>query len=137
MPKTYREKLLDPRWQKKRLEILSRDNFICRLCGDSKTTLHVHHLRYRRDADPWDYPDASLLTACSDCHEALHGENFGAVIVEALIAGGATIGTLWSISTTLASEFTERPDASPLSADQWGYLIERLPELLANVSPGD
>jgi len=26
---TYSEKLKDPRWQKKRLEILSRDNFTC------------------------------------------------------------------------------------------------------------
>ena len=30
----YSEKLKDPRWQKKRLEILERDNFRCQYCGD-------------------------------------------------------------------------------------------------------
>jgi len=40
---TYRRKLADPRWQKKRLEILERDGFECNSCGDSSTELHVHH----------------------------------------------------------------------------------------------
>lgn len=66
---TYREKLLDPRWQKKRLEILERDGWTCAYCGDTESTLHVHHKRYRRNVDPWDVPDSDLVTLCCHCHE--------------------------------------------------------------------
>lgn len=73
MAKTYSEKLLDPRWQKKRLEIFQRDNFICRRCNNHKETLHVHHLVYRRGANPWDYENEVLLTVCDPCHD-LYGK---------------------------------------------------------------
>lgn len=67
---TYAEKLKDPRWQKKRLEILNRDNFTCRAgsCFETEKTLHVHHLDYIHGNDPWDYPDYYFLTVCEDCH---------------------------------------------------------------------
>jgi len=66
----YAEKLRDPRWQKKRLEILNRDNFTCRKCSDDKSPLHVHHTYYnRRPTEPWDYPENSLVTLCEGCHE--------------------------------------------------------------------
>lgn len=66
---------LDPRWQKKRLEILSRDNFACTQCGTTEKTLHVHHTVYRNEAEgPWDYLDSSLITLCDDCHKAEHDE---------------------------------------------------------------
>lgn len=68
--KTYKEKLLDPRWQKKRLEILSRDGFACYWCGDTTSTLHVHHEKYHKD--PWDAPDEDLVTVCEDCHSVNH-----------------------------------------------------------------
>lgn len=72
----YSAKLLDPRWQKKRLKVLERDEFTCQICGATDKTLHVHHSHYRTDADgPWDYADASLVTVCNDCHEGEH-ENF-------------------------------------------------------------
>jgi len=64
----YSEKLKDPRWQKKRLEILERDNFTCKLCGDTKTTLHVHHKKYFKDKDPWDINNKYLITLCEHCH---------------------------------------------------------------------
>ncbi len=66
---TYTEKLKDPRWQKKRLEILKRDNFACRCCTRKDLTLHVHHLFYRKRKDPWGYDIKELLTLCADCHE--------------------------------------------------------------------
>lgn len=66
---TYKEKLLDPRWQKRRLEIFSRDNFTCQSCFHTDKTLAVHHKRYFSGRDPWDYPDWVLITLCSDCHE--------------------------------------------------------------------
>lgn len=66
---TYSEKLKDPRWQKKRLEILDRDKFTCRSCHDTTKTLHVHHLDYEKGLDPWDYPNRYLITLCEQCHE--------------------------------------------------------------------
>ena len=68
MAKTYWEKLQDPRWQRKRLEILQRDEFTCLKCGSTKDTLHVHHGYYERNTEPWEYPDDSLHTLCECCH---------------------------------------------------------------------
>lgn len=65
---TYAEKLKDPRWQRKRLEIMQRDEFRCRDCMNSKETLTVHHCHYARGG-PWDTPAELLLTLCQPCHE--------------------------------------------------------------------
>lgn len=66
----YNQKLKDPRWQKKRLKILERDNFICQLCKDDKTELHVHHDEY--SGEPWEVDDKFLTTVCKHCHSILH-----------------------------------------------------------------
>jgi hypothetical protein len=65
----YFEKLKDPRWQKKRLEILERDGFTCRICNDTKSTLHIHHIIYFKESEPWEYDDKYLITLCKTCHE--------------------------------------------------------------------
>jgi hypothetical protein len=70
--KAYSNQLRDPRWQKKRLEILSRDNFSCQICGNEKETLMVHHRYYIQNREPWDYPENLLVTLCSSCHENEH-----------------------------------------------------------------
>jgi ribosomal protein L37AE/L43A len=69
MAKTYAEKLLDPKWQKKRLEILQRDNFTCQGCLDKESTLHVHHKTYIKGREPWDYDNYNFITLCETCHE--------------------------------------------------------------------
>lgn len=66
---SYSSKLKDPRWQKKRLEILNRDNFSCHNCGDTESTLHVHHIAYQ-GKDPWETEARLLQTLCEDCHES-------------------------------------------------------------------
>ena len=66
--KTYSQKLLSPKWQKKRLQILNRDKFTCRLCKDDQTELHVHHLEYHKDCEPWEYENKLLITLCKHCH---------------------------------------------------------------------
>lgn len=66
----YSEKLRDPRWQRKRLEIMQRDNFTCRHCGDSQSTLNVHHLEY--NGEPWEVQNDLLITLCEVCHECEH-----------------------------------------------------------------
>src|SRR5262245_15459330 len=68
----YSEKLRDPRWQRKRLEIMQRDNFACGYCSNGNVTLNVHHRWYVRGADPWDYPGEALVTLCEDCHKFEH-----------------------------------------------------------------
>lgn len=71
----YFEKLKDPRWQKKRLEIFQRDEFTCRKCGADDKTLQVHHRYYVSKRDPWDYPDICFETVCEDCHKKATEEN--------------------------------------------------------------
>jgi len=71
MKKTYSEKLQDPRWQKKRLEILSRDNFTCNTCSNTKKTLHVHHKNYLHGHQPWEYDNDNFNTLCKDCHSLI------------------------------------------------------------------
>lgn len=67
--KTYAEKLKDPRWQKKRLEILQRDNWQCSCCLDEEQTLHVHHFQYENN--PWDSNEIDLITLCESCHHII------------------------------------------------------------------
>jgi len=69
--KTYAEKLKDPRWQKKRLEVMQRDDFTCRGCQDTKNALNVHHCYYLPRTAPWDYPEKDLVTLCESCHNEL------------------------------------------------------------------
>lgn len=64
----YSEKLKDPRWQKKRLEILSRDNFKCQCCGSGEKELHVHHKQYSATGNPWDIGNWALISLCYECH---------------------------------------------------------------------
>ena len=88
--KTYREKLLDPRWQKKRLERLDASGWACDSCEDKKTTLHVHHRRYIKGREPWEYSLSELMTLCKTCHEDYHKERelLDAVIAQACECGG-------------------------------------------------
>ena len=69
--RTYSEKLRDPRWQRKRLEVLQRDDFTCQECSSTTKTLHIHHLDYEKGFEPWDYPLDYLVTLCEDCHLAV------------------------------------------------------------------
>jgi hypothetical protein len=68
----YSEKLKDPRWQKKRLDVFSRDDWSCVFCQRKDKTLHVHHLKYDQGKDPWEYDLDFLVTACEECHELEH-----------------------------------------------------------------
>lgn len=69
---TYSDKLKDPRWQKKRLQILERDEWSCQWCGNKEATLHVHHQYYEKGAEPWEADEFALTTLCADCHDVHH-----------------------------------------------------------------
>ena len=72
----YFAKYKDPRWQKKRLEILDRDEWACQLCHDSESPLHVHHKGYVKGRDPWAYDDSWLATVCEVCHQIETDERY-------------------------------------------------------------
>lgn len=69
---TYSEKLKNPKWQRKRLEIMQRDGFKCSFCHSDKKELNVHHLYYTPGLDPWEYDSESMVTLCFDCHDSTH-----------------------------------------------------------------
>jgi len=71
--KSYYEQLKDTRWQRKRLEIMERADFLCQWCHAGEgATLNVHHTHYDKGAAPWEYPSESLLCLCEDCHKKAH-----------------------------------------------------------------
>lgn len=92
----YTFKLKDPRWRKRREEILYRDRYLCQDCwpaGEDEETEHtlnhlrwlygedwytaqlklqVHHLCYISGRQPWEYEDQYLITLCEECHDRRH-----------------------------------------------------------------
>jgi hypothetical protein len=72
--KSYRSQYLDPRWQKKRLEVMESTSFKCESCDSETNTLNVHHKQYIPNRDVWDYRRDQFLVLCEDCHEAYHSE---------------------------------------------------------------
>lgn len=101
--KTYAEKLKDPRWQKKRLEILSANDFKCQFCGDTETTLHVHHFVY--SGEPWEAEDGDLTTICEDCHWLEHHrQNFDRItneLIELVYMNNRFQSIFWSQKNSL------------------------------------
>lgn len=69
---SYAQKLRDPRWQKKRLEVLEAAGWKCERCGDSESTLHVHHKHYFNYREPWEYDKKQLAVLCECCHQSTH-----------------------------------------------------------------
>ena len=101
MSKTYAEKLKDPRWQKKRLEILERDKFACRYCADKEKTLHVHHVYYEKGKSPWEYEGDMLLTLCERCHELLEMRN-KMILKRMLFSSSVATRVIWFLDSITA-----------------------------------
>lgn len=121
----YLEKLKDPRWQRKRLEILSRDCWQCRICLDTTKTLHVHHRRYLAGREPWDYPDNLLVTLCCDCHadETAFFPRAVDRLVGALADAGATSHNIERIAQAFEG-------SRPLNVNNWNVVAFTLQTLL-------
>ena len=66
------EEYKDPRWQKKRLEVMGAAGFECQCCGADDKTLNVHHVNYDKSAKMWDYDCYRLKCLCDECHEKQH-----------------------------------------------------------------
>lgn len=122
----YSEKLKDPRWQKKRLEILERDSWACQKCFDTESTLHVHHRSYRCGADPWDYDSKLLVTMCESCHteetESLKNEE--RALLDTLKMAGADSRELNDLVAALGGI-----RCKPLGEQEWSILCWHLTKL--------
>jgi hypothetical protein len=116
---TYLQKLRDPRWQKKRLEVFARDEWACQRCFDSESTLHVHHCYYLRNAEPWDYDLSALETLCETCHQEETEQR--PVANEALLAAFQRPGIHADDIASLAAAFAQLHMQYPpvLSALEW------------------
>lgn len=69
---TYSQQLADPRWQRRRLEMLEAAGWSCGNCASETWQLHVHHPRYIKGRMAWEYYDDELEVLCAECHEAHH-----------------------------------------------------------------
>ena len=117
----YKEKFKDPRWQKKRLEILERDEWCCRICFDDKSTLNVHHRYYIKNRAPWEYKLCELVTLCEKCHKKetlLKKENIGFIFNE--------------LSLCFFQEDIERLELGLLNSN-FGYPSEVIAEMIKNL----
>jgi 5-methylcytosine-specific restriction endonuclease McrA len=61
-----------PNWQRIKCSVLIRDKFTCRICGEVKKQLHVHHLKYEQKKYIWEIDLKYLFTLCDDCHNKVH-----------------------------------------------------------------
>ena len=114
----YSELLRDPRWQKKRLEIMQRDDFHCTVCGDGENTLNVHHCYYEGGKPPWDYPDASLITICESCHqwETDCGKDAKRDLINSLCKKGVTTEGFLNLRKAIDNCFSSTLDRHQISA---------------------
>jgi hypothetical protein len=66
------EQYKHPNWQKRRLERMEAAGWECMNCGDKGTTFNVHHKRYVKGRNVWEYDDDELVVLCEPCHEEEH-----------------------------------------------------------------
>lgn len=64
-------------WQKKRIFILQRDNYLCQECkrkGKINIANTVHHVKHLEDYPLIALDDTNLESVCASCHNMLHPE---------------------------------------------------------------
>ncbi len=69
--KGYIDYLKSEKWKELRLEIMKRDNFLCKKCKTEKAC-HVHHLTYERLGRE---RLEDLISICLDCHKKEHDKD--------------------------------------------------------------
>lgn len=121
MNTTYSERLRHPKWQRRRLEILQRDNFTCQLCGDTETTLNIHHKEYHK-GEIWEYEDDELITYCDHCHLLVHffANNCPHYVVKKIIA------SVYTTCTCYASLLYNKESSFLITEDMFGKFADLL-----------
>lgn len=125
----YSDLLKDPRWQKKRLEILQRDNFQCRCCESKTKTLHVHHSYYIKGNDPWEYDNAVLLTLCEDCHAEVNDYNWQKAFADLNLSPKQLIDLASIIQFIMNKYAGKYEDAKYAFNPSWHYFFPFLDEI--------
>lgn len=120
MAKTYFEKLKDPRWQKKRLEVLEHGGWSCEHCGDSGSTLHVHHRQYFKGREPWDYEVGQLAVLCEDCHGFTHESEDSLLLAASFVVGDGPFNR--DSAASLIAGFCNQGMGKPYVADPESYV---------------
>lgn len=64
----YKEYLLSPQWQAKRIKVFERCARLCEGCRKSKATI-VHHLTYAHKGNEFLF---ELVGLCPECHSEIH-----------------------------------------------------------------
>lgn len=113
---TYWEKLRDPRWQRRRLEIMQVTDFACYQCGTKDQTLNVHHKLYRKGASPWEYADHELVCLCEPCHEKEHSLRER---LDQILAQGADLEQVLGYALGLLL-WNQEDDSPPIEVPSWG-----------------
>jgi hypothetical protein len=113
---SYHEKLKDPRWQRLRLETLDLAEWSCSWCGDTETTLHVHHNFYVRGRQPWEYSAAELSVLCEHCHGDTEARVVALTECLALIAP-AMLDAMIGFARAVALQSQDRESEQPRLAN--------------------
>ena len=128
----YSQKLRDPRWQKKRLEVMEKANWKCERCNASDKELQVHHGFYEFGREPWDYETCALWCLCKPCHDTVTDlkkemlRYFGLVLPSDY---GLVVRFTKTLSMLGESERTQRisswpPDIHPIKWEMTGNIAE-------------
>ena len=66
-------------WQKIRKQVLSRDFYICQICGECNCNT-VHHVIEITEANQYDIAITNnvdnCITVCNQCHDEIHSRNY-------------------------------------------------------------
>lgn len=66
-------------WQKIRKQVLSRDFYICQICGECNCNT-VHHIIEITEANQYDAAITNnvdnCITVCNQCHDEIHSRNY-------------------------------------------------------------
>lgn len=68
----------DPKWLRKRGNILRRDDYLCRQCkryGKTTPAKTVHHIYPYGEYPQYRLTDINLLSLCNECHNGMHDRN--------------------------------------------------------------
>src|SRR5688572_14790723 len=102
---TYSEKLKRANWQMKRLRIFERDKCTCLSCGrdclKEGLSMHVHHIKYLPNLEPWEYDNSYLVTYCELCHNTEHliGDQINEILIELIRSNQVFIKPVSQICT--------------------------------------
>lgn len=136
---SYSDKLLDARWQEKRLRVFERAGWKCEDCPltkDDGISFHVHHGYYDRNLEPWEYDIATLHCLCSECHEKAEERKLRSAFALALLPG-VSLDHLIGIAVRMSDErklWKETPvmsDTERVGYDAWKRTRRRHPRKAA------